>query len=314
MKAVVIHEAGNSSVLKIEERAIPTPTKDQSVMKIHAFGIHRYEVLTREGGSPSVKFPRVIGIEAVGEIYATDSNSELKVGQKVVTVNGGFGWAFDGSYEEYALVPNGQLYPVQFDGDWIQLASYPEDFFTAYGAIKTTHLAEGQSLLVRGGTTTVGIAAIQLGKAMGYHVTATTRKPESLTKLTEFGADQAILDTDNQLQTETFFDGIIELVGSTTCADSLSHLNKGGVCSIVGMLTGEWIIKELDPFEFLGQRYLTSFDGEGGQEEFDQIFALINQNHLTMPVPRVFKLDQIAAAHDYIMGKHPMGQIVVTTD
>lgn len=314
MKAAVVHEAGNSSVLKIEDRPIPTPTKEQSVMKIHAFGIHRYEVLTREGGSPSVQFPRVIGIEAVGEIYSTDADSDLQIGQKVVTVNGGFGRAFDGSYEEYALVPNNQLYPVHFNGNWVQLASYPEDFFTAYGAIKTTKLTQGQSLLVRGGTSTVGIAAIQLAKSLGYKVTATSRKASHLPKLTEFGADQVILDTDNQLQTTDLFDGIVDLVGSTTCANSLSHLNKGGICCIVGMLTGEWIIKELDPFESLGQRYLTSFDGEGGQSDFDEIFSLINRDNLTMPIPKVFKLEQIAEAHDYIMGSHPMGQVVVTTD
>lgn len=314
MKAAVIHEAGNSSVLKIEDRPIPTPTKEQSVMKIHAFGIHRYEVLTREGGSPSVHFPRVIGIEAVGEIYATDDNSGLQVGQKVVTVNGGFGRAFDGSYEEYALVPNQQLYPVQYDGDWVQLASYPEDFFTAYGAIKTTKLSKGQSLLVRGGTSTVGIAAIQLAKSLGYKVTATSRSEKRLTKLTELGADHVILDTDNRLQTTDSFDGVVDLVGSTTCADSLAHLNQGGICCIVGMLTGEWVIKELDPFESLGQRYLTSFDGAGGQTDFDEIFNLINRDQLVMPIPKVFKLDQIAEAHDYIMGSHPMGQVVVTTD
>lgn len=314
MKAVVIHQPGDSSVLKVEDRPIPEPTKTQFVIKIHAFGIHRYEVLTREGGSPSVKFPRVIGIEAVGEVYATDADSGLKVGEKVVTINGGFGRAFDGSEEEYALVPNTQLYPVLYDGDWVQMAAYPEDFFTAYGSIQITHLSKGQSLLVRGGTSTVGIAAIQLAKSMGLTVTATSRNQAHLQDLVEFGANQTVIDQDNVLQNDVKFDGIVDLVGSKTATDSLTHLNKDGICCVTGMLTGEWVIKDLDPFEFLGQRYLTSFDGEVTQADVTAVFDMINRDHLKMPIPKVFTLDEIAQAQDYIMGPHPMGQVVVTND
>ncbi|WP_232298598.1 alcohol dehydrogenase catalytic domain-containing protein [Companilactobacillus ginsenosidimutans] len=166
MKSVVIEKAVGPEVLDIKERPIPEATKDETVIKIHAFTVHRYEVLTREGGSPSVKFPRVIGVEAVGEVYQPAENSELKKGQKIVSFNGGLGRAFDGSYQEYALIPDNLVYPVDFDGSWTELASIPETFYTAFGALKSINIAEGQSLLVRGGTTGVGMAALVLAKAM----------------------------------------------------------------------------------------------------------------------------------------------------
>lgn len=114
MKAIVVHQAGGPQVLKNEDHSIPKATTNKSVLKIYAFGVHRYEVLTREGGSPSVHFPRVIGVEVVGEVYEPSKNSKLKVGQKVITMNGGFGRAFDDSEEEDALVPDRSLYPVSY--------------------------------------------------------------------------------------------------------------------------------------------------------------------------------------------------------
>ncbi|KRN28788.1 NADPH quinone reductase related Zn-dependent oxidoreductase [Lactobacillus selangorensis] len=315
MRAIVVHQPGDSSVLKMEERPIPKATKDWSVMKIHAFGVHRYEVLTREGGSPSVHFPRVIGVEAVGEIYQPSETSKLTAGQKVVTMNGGLGREYDGSYEEYALVPDKYLYPVDFQGDWVSLAQYPETFATAYEGLKTLRLHQGQSLLLRGGTTIVGLAAIQLGKALGLKVTATTRQPERLPKLTEFGADDSVLDKDLKLQTDQTYDGILEFVGTPTLTDSMAHLKPMGTCSIVGMLDKEWVINHFDPFENLDQKYLTVDDsGNITPAEVQEMFKLIKDHHLTIPISKTFTLDQIAAAQDYTMTERPVGVVIVSND
>ena len=152
MRAIVINEPGDVDVMKLVDRPMPKATKHQSVMRIHAFGVHRYEVLTRAGGSPSVKFPRVIGVEAVGEVAEAATDGSLKVGQKVMTMMGGFGREVDGSYQEYALVDDANLFPVDYDGDWVTLAEYPENFYTAIGALKSLGLHAWQTLLVRGGT------------------------------------------------------------------------------------------------------------------------------------------------------------------
>jgi NADPH:quinone reductase and related Zn-dependent oxidoreductases len=316
MKAVVISQTGGPEVLKIEERPMPKATDDQSVIHIKAFAVHRYEVLTREGGSPSVKFPRVIGVEAVGEIAESSKNSKLTKGQKVLVVNGGFGREFDGSEEEYALVPDEIIHPVDFDGSWVEFANYPETFYTAFGALKTTKLHAGQTLLVRGGTTGVGMAAMVLAKAMGIKVTSTTRRAERRQMLLDMGATDVVIDQDGKLQTDKTYDGFLDMVGAPVISDSLAHVSRGGYYTTVGLLSGKWIWENFDPFENIGGKYITAFDGVDISDELiTEMFKLIKENHLTIPISKVFKLDEIQAAQEYIM-KHdrPMGQVIVTTD
>lgn len=314
MKAVVIDHPGKADVLQIVERPIPNADATHSVMKIHAFGVHRYEVLTREGGSPSVSFPRVIGVEAVGEIYETTPESGFKKGQRVITLNGGFGRAFDGSEQEYALVPNQTLYTVDFDGDWITLAQYPETFITAWGSVKSLRLQPGQTMLVRGGTSAVGLAMIKLAKASGLNIVATTRKADRAAILTANGADDVVIDKDGKLQTDTMYDGIVDLVGTATIHDSLAHVKVGGTACVVGLLAGDWIMKDFSPFE-LQNRYITDYDsGFVDQAMVDELFTLINQYHLEIPISKVFPLTEIAAAHDYVMANPKIGEVIVTND
>jgi len=314
MRAVVIDKPGAPDVMHLVNRPIPVATDHQSVMRIHAFGVHLYEALTRAGGSPSVKFPRVIGVEAVGEIDQVSANSSLKVGQKVMTMMGGFGREVDGSYQDYALVDDANLYPVDFDGYWVTLAQYPENFYTAMGAIDSLKLKAGQTLLVRGGTSAVGLAAIKLAKVMGLTVTATTRRQPQLAALIDNGADQAVLDVDNQLDTDAQFDGIIDLVGTVTLTNSIAHLNPGGGVSLVGLLAGEWIVKNFNPFTLAGKT-LTVFDSTDVQQSLiDEMFKLINQYQLSIPIARVFKLEDIVAAHEYVMASRELGQVIVDND
>ncbi|AYM01733.1 zinc-binding dehydrogenase [Levilactobacillus yiduensis] len=314
MRAVVINKPGDVAVMQVVERPIQRATDHQSVMKIHAFGVHRYEALTRAGGSPSVKFPRVIGVEAVGEIYEPSTNSQLKPGQKVVTLMGGFGREVDGSYQEYALVDDANLYPVDFDGDWVTLAQYPENFYTALGSLKSLKLRSGQTLLVRGGTSAVGLAAIKLAKVLGLKVAATTRRQSMLTMLVASGADDAILDEENQLVTEKKFDGIIDMVGTVTLNDSIAHLNVDGKITMIGLLAGEWVVKDFSPFA-LGGKYLTFFDSTVVDRKLvAEMFAMIAKHHLTIPIAKVFKLDQIQDAHRYVMASREPGQVIVDND
>ncbi len=314
MRAVVINEPGDSSVMNIVERPIPKATQRQSVIRIHAFGVHRYEVLTRAGGSPDVKFPRVIGVEAVGEIYEAAMNGKFKVGQKVITMMGGLGREVDGSYQEYALIDDTNLFPVNYGGDWVTLAQYPENFYTALGAIKSLSLKEGQTLLVRGGTSAVGLSAIKLAKVMGLTVTATSRREERLSELVKNGADTAVLDRDNTLVTEETYDGIIDMVGTVTMADSISHLSKGGVVTLIGLLAGEWVAKAFSPFT-LADKYLTFFDSTNVQHGLvDEMFRLITKYQLEIPIAKVFKLADIREAHDYVMAHRTMGQVIIDND
>ena len=131
MKAVVIYEAGGPEQLKVETREIPELKEGWTLVKIKGFGINRSEIFTREGHSPSVKFPRILGIECVGEVEETTS-SNFKKGQKIVSIMGEMGRAFDGSYAEYVLLPNEQVYPVNTSLTWEELATVPETYLTTF--------------------------------------------------------------------------------------------------------------------------------------------------------------------------------------
>ncbi|MQS77334.1 zinc-binding dehydrogenase, partial [Lactobacillus halodurans] len=214
------------------------------------------------------------------------------------------------------LVPDEIIHPVTFDGSWVEFANYPETFYTAFGALKTTKLHAGQTLLVRGGTTGVGMAALVMAKAMGLKVAATTRRKERSQMLLDMGADEVVIDQDGKLQTNNSYDGMLDMVGAPVVSDSLSHVKRGGYYTTIGLLSGEWIWNNFDPFENIAGKYVTAFDGVDINDEMvNDMFKLINDNHLTIPIAKVFKLDEIQAAQEYIM-KHDrlIGQVIVTTD
>ena len=110
MKAVVVSEAGGPEVLRYCDVPTPVARPGWSLIKVRGAGVNHSEIFTREGKSPSVGFPRILGIECVGEV-AESTTPALTAGQKVVSIMGEMGRAFDGSYAEYVLLPNEQIYP-----------------------------------------------------------------------------------------------------------------------------------------------------------------------------------------------------------
>jgi NADPH:quinone reductase-like Zn-dependent oxidoreductase len=117
MKAVVIREAGGPEVLKVEDRPIPSPRTGEVLIQVKAFGLNRSELFTRQGHSPGVKFPRVLGIEAVGIVQQAPGN-EFPKGAVVATAMGGMGRQFDGGYAEYTCVPAKQVQHVKTNLGW----------------------------------------------------------------------------------------------------------------------------------------------------------------------------------------------------
>src|ERR1700692_4225482 len=117
MKAAVIHEAGGPEVLKIESLPVPTPKSSEVLIRVKAFGLNRSEMFTRQGHSPNVKFPRILGIEAVGLVEYAPSN-EFRKGDMVATAMGGMGRQFDGSYAEFTCVPVTQVQAVKTKLSW----------------------------------------------------------------------------------------------------------------------------------------------------------------------------------------------------
>src|SRR5579872_4092415 len=117
MKAAVIHEAGGPEVLRIESLPIPAPKHGEVLIRVKAFGLNRSELFTRQGHSPNVKFPRVLGIEAVGTVEEAPGG-DFKQGDVVATAMGGLGREFDGGYAEYTCVPGNQVQLIRTSLDW----------------------------------------------------------------------------------------------------------------------------------------------------------------------------------------------------
>ena len=136
MKAVVIHQPGGPEVLKLEDRPMPAPKPGWVLIRVRAFGLNRSELFTRQGHSPNVTFPRILGIEAVGDI-ADPSDSGFARGDTVATAMGGMGRAFDGSYAEYTLVPTSQIQEINTSLGWAQFGALPEMVQTAWGSLHT---------------------------------------------------------------------------------------------------------------------------------------------------------------------------------
>jgi NADPH:quinone reductase-like Zn-dependent oxidoreductase len=134
MKAAVIYAAGGPEVLKVESRPVPAPRAGEVLIRVKAFGLNRSELFTRQGHSPGVKFPRILGIEAVGLVEEAPGG-EFRPGDVVATAMGGMGRQFDGGYAEYTCVPATQVQAIKTELPWETLGAIPEMLQTSWGSL-----------------------------------------------------------------------------------------------------------------------------------------------------------------------------------
>ena len=196
MRAAVCLRAGGPEVLEIRELPVPAVRAGWSLVQVKGAGLNRSELRTRQGHSPSVTFPRVLGIECVG-IVAASTDPLLPDGTTVAAVMGEMGREFDGGYAEYALLPNSLLMPVTTTLPWEVLAALPETYLTAQGSLDALGVGPGGQgrLLIRGGTSSVGMAAASIASGYGVATAATTRRPGKTGALTAAGVDYALVDS-----------------------------------------------------------------------------------------------------------------------
>lgn len=320
MKAAVTVKKGDPKVIEIQNRSIPVPEEGWVLIKVKAFGLNRSELFTRQGHSPNVLFPRIQGIECVG-VVENDPSGKLIKGQQVAAIMGGMGRDYDGSYAEYVVVPEQTIFPFKSALPWQILGAIPEMFQTVSGSLQEAlEITSGDVLLIRGGTSSIGMLSCQLAKNIGATVIATTRNANKTDSLLKNGADHVLIDQGSVKDTlrEIYPDGIdkvLELIGTRTLKDSLQCIKPKGMVCMTGILGNEWSMKEFTPMgdiPSLGR--LTVYMGEAAnlsQSRLQEFIDLVDKGIIKLNVDRVFTLDEIVTAHTYMEDNLAKGKLVV---
>lgn len=320
MRAVVVDAPGAPEVLSIREVATPHAAAGQVRIRVRAFGLNRSELHFRQGLAYSGSFPRIPGIEAAG-IVDEAPGGEFAPGATVVTMMGGMGREFDGGYAEYVVVPAAQVIPFSSGLPWSVIGAVPEMLQTANGSLDVgLQAVAGQSVLVRGGTSSVGMAVAVLAKLRGMTVVATTRSADNAGMLTDLGVDHVVID-DGEIADAVRelvaggVDGAVELVGVNVMRDTLRAVRTGGTVCFTGMLSDQWTIPEFYPMDWLpnGVR-LTSYSGSHSDlsaQTLQGFLDAVEGGEARVPIGRVYQLDEIVQAHRDLEANAVRGKGVV---
>lgn len=314
MKAVLLNSITPAEKVALSEVRIPEVRPGWVLVKVKAFGMNHSEKILRlqEIENAYIQKPVIPGIECVGEI-AHPSDSHFQRGQKVVALMGGMGREFHGSYAEYALLPADHVFLADTSLSWKELAAVPETYFTAWGSLfECLHLTKEDTLLIRGATCALGYAAMQMAKAAGSKVIATTHKESKLPLLNE--ADGAILDTGNLQDRLSGVTKALELVGAKTLYDTLRCMEKGGVVCHTGILGGVYALNGFDPIKYIPNGvYLTGFYSNAPtQKVMDDIFSFIREHHLRPCVGAEYDFSEVKEACVALDRGKVNGKIVVS--
>ncbi|HEX6529370.1 MAG TPA: NAD(P)H-quinone oxidoreductase [Burkholderiales bacterium] len=315
MRAVEITKPGGPEVLKPADRPKPAPKDGEILVKVAAAGVNRPDVLQRMGNYPVPPGGSDIpGLEIAGEVVGT--------GEKICALVAG------GGYAEYCVVPQAQALPVPKGLTMVQAASLPETFFTVWSNVyDRAKLAPGETLLVQGGSSGIGVTAIQMAKAMGNRVFATAGSDEKCAACVRLGAERAInyrtQDFEKEILAATDGKGvnvILDMVGGDYVPRELKCLADDGRLVFIAYLRGPKTELNIDA---VMRRRLTitgstlrprpiEFKGAIARNLREKIWPLIEAGRIKPEIYRTFPLEQAAEAHRLMESSQHIGKIVLT--
>jgi NADPH:quinone reductase-like Zn-dependent oxidoreductase len=322
MRAAIVRHPGSPAALQIEEAPLPEASQAWVRIRVKAIGLSRSEIYARRGDYPEVSFPRVLGTECVGIVDAS-ADPAYQPGGVVVALMGGMGRLYDGCYAEYVVAPATHVIPIASSLPWEVLAALPKSYLTAHQALETLDLRAGQSLLIRGGTASVGLCALTLARERGAQVVASTRAQRKVAALSAAGADIVLIDTGSLEEPvrQIFPAGVsaaLELVGASTLRDSLRTVAPKGVLCYMGVLGDHSALERFQPLADIpsGVRLTTyasraTIDAAHCAQALQQIVDKVAAGRYPTHLDRVFPFGQLAEAHRYMEDNHATGKVVV---
>jgi NADPH:quinone reductase len=320
MKAIFLSNPGQPSTYIYKDIPIPEPLLGHVVIQIKAFGLNHAEGHMRKGEWSETH--EISGIECVGIVHYCPGN-EFAIGTKVAALMGGLGRTIPGTYAEYTRVRVGNVVSIESDLSWEDLAAIPEAYATTWSALfRNLELKEGQKLLIRGGTSSLGHAAINLAINAGAKVTATTRNLDRAPILKRLGAEDVVLEGPELSKRLPYksFDAVLDLVGNSVVMNSLEIVHRGGRVCIAGWLGGLAPIKDFNPllqmptgvhFSFFGSPHFGMPGIEVSDVPMQKIADDVAKGRYKAKPAQVFRFEDITKAHEAMDAGTGTGKLVV---
>lgn len=326
MKAVIANQSGGPEVLQLVDIDQPQTQQGEVKIRVRVFGLNKAESYYRSGNYGKFVPGQALGIEAVGEVVE-DPGGTFNLGQKVVTAMGGMMFARHGGYAEFITVNVNNVVRINSELSYEELAALPEAYLTVWGALdKSIQISAGQSLLVRGATSSVGMAAATYAKARGLTVIATTRNASSVEKLKSLGADHVLID-DGALAEKVRVilpqgvDNALEVVGAGTVKDTMKAVKHWGQVVVVGLLSGAPVLESFHLMADLPGTVKLSFFSSGllgsdllplQDSPLNWIAEQVAKGGMPNIIGRKYKVEEIQEAHRMLDKGAAGGKIVVS--
>lgn len=322
MRYVALTGFGDASNLQLAQMAIPEPKPDEVLIKVYAAGVNRPDILQRQGLYPAPENASpILGLEAAGEIVACGVNvKRWQLGDNVCALVDG------GGYADYALAPAAQCLPMPAGYSYVQAAALPETFFTVWhNLFQRAHLQAGETLLIHGGASGIGVAAIQIARAFGINIIATAGSAAKCAAIERLGA-QAInyRERDFVAEVKQLTQGlganvILDMVGGDYIQRNFSAAAKDGRIVNIAFLNGSKTMVDFMPL-MLKRLTLTgstlraqssSVKANIAAELELNIWPLVKAKTISPLIDSVFALSDVAAAHRHMESNQHIGKIIL---